>query len=100
MRRKTRAECVRTICRERAMSHLGPVVVQLTDVPIPEDTQGPFGMTMCLSPDGEQLAVTGGVVAPPALRNPGDILGRLLRGVHLASVAFFAPSLTFRCRIG
>jgi hypothetical protein len=49
-------------------------IVKLWDVPTPKDTQGPYGMKMCLSPDGMQLAITGNIVGPPTVWNPGEFI--------------------------
>jgi hypothetical protein len=42
------------------------------DVPIPKDTQGPFAMNMCLSPDGKRIAVAGRITDRHALWDPTD----------------------------
>jgi hypothetical protein len=50
------------------------------DVPIPTDTEGPFGMSMCLSPDGKRIAVAGNVTDRNYLWNPlSDLFYKRLR---------------------
>jgi hypothetical protein len=64
-----------------------PVEVQPVDIPIPKDTQGPFGMNMCLSPDGKQVAVAGNTTDRNYLWNPrSELFYKELRYARRVSV--------------